>query len=317
MTIITGVVALIALIVIGSVFLRTIFQQSVDGRPSATMSLLPLEQERRLRAPNLQLQAAIAENAKRIGTLERMLMQTNDHPAPAGDQALSAFVTVRIELEKTREKIAALEMKIGAQTIGQDKIQHRLETILEGFDTMHRLLRNNADNLAKRQQNYEEGLSVLQRSVSGMKGQITYLSELARETKNVLKRETESVSPETVRPAIKNQPDSRADRTRKSGETVRDGVIAYKAGRYDDAFQIWKPLAQGGNARAQFHLGALYFEGRGVAEDLSSACIWLKRASTNGYCCAHTMLARVRDKMRSRIASGDASSARIFGSVCR
>jgi len=302
LAIITGVVALIALIVIGSVFLRTIFQRDISGRPTVTVSLLPLEQETRLRALNLQLQAVIAENEKRIGMLERILMQTNNHPAPTGDQALSAFVTVTVELKKTRDKIAALEMKIGEQKIGQDKIQHRLETKLDSFE--------------KKQQNYEEGLSVLQRSVTRLKNQITHLNEIARETKNVLKRETELASPETVRPAIENRPGSWADRTRKSGATVMDGVIAYKAGRYDNAFQIWKPLAEGGNAHAQFHLGALYFEGRGVAEDLSSACIWLKSASTSGYRRAHTLLARVRGKMRSRIKAGDAYSARISRSVC-
>ena len=43
--------------------------------------------------------------------------------------------------------------------------------------------------------------------------------------------------------------------------SVADGNAAYQAGDYERAFDIWQGLARQGDARAQFHLGALYLEG--------------------------------------------------------
>ena len=53
-----------------------------------------------------------------------------------------------------------------------------------------------------------------------------------------------------------------------------DGVAAYNAGAYEIAFREWKPLAEQGDASAQFGLGVLYAQGEGVPQDDKEALKW-------------------------------------------
>ncbi|MDH3739762.1 MAG: hypothetical protein OER92_11255, partial [Alphaproteobacteria bacterium] len=64
--------------------------------------------------------------------------------------------------------------------------------------------------------------------------------------------------------------------------TVRGGVKAYNAADYRGAFEIWAPLAEAGSRSAQFHLGALYLEGRGTDLDFRQAYFWLRLAARRG-----------------------------------
>jgi hypothetical protein len=45
------------------------------------------------------------------------------------------------------------------------------------------------------------------------------------------------------------------------------GVDAYKRGDYATALRDWRPLAEQGDAGAQFYLGTLYAFGQGVPQD--------------------------------------------------
>ena len=42
---------------------------------------------------------------------------------------------------------------------------------------------------------------------------------------------------------------------------------AFVAGDTQTAFEIWKPLAEKGNAKAQNNFGIMYKEGKGVPQD--------------------------------------------------
>ncbi|MCL6608860.1 MAG: SEL1-like repeat protein [Geminicoccaceae bacterium] len=79
--------------------------------------------------------------------------------------------------------------------------------------------------------------------------------------------------------------------------TVRDGVLAYQAGDYPRAEAIWRPLAEAGNARARFHLGALYLEGRLGPPDPEAAYRWLALAAEAGQAAA----APLRDQAAARL----------------
>jgi TPR repeat protein len=46
-----------------------------------------------------------------------------------------------------------------------------------------------------------------------------------------------------------------------------DGLAAYTAGDYQRAFDAWKPLAEAGDADAQYNIGLLYMNGQGVAKN--------------------------------------------------
>ena len=81
-------------------------------------------------------------------------------------------------------------------------------------------------------------------------------------------------------------------------QTLEDGKQAYRTGRYETAFDIWLQLAEQGDSQAQFHVGALYFEGRGVEKDFKKSRAWLTRAQQNGEHRAKAMLDRVNSKAR-------------------
>lgn len=82
------------------------------------------------------------------------------------------------------------------------------------------------------------------------------------------------------------------------GTGVRDGVLAYQAGDYERALAIWRPLAEAGNARARFHLGALFLEGRVGPSDPAAAYRWLALAAEAGQAAALPL----RDQAAARLS---------------
>ncbi len=59
-----------------------------------------------------------------------------------------------------------------------------------------------------------------------------------------------------------------------------EGVAAYKRGDYATALREWRPLAEQGNAKAQYNLGVMYGNGVGVPQDEAQAYMWFKLASS-------------------------------------
>lgn len=95
------------------------------------------------------------------------------------------------------------------------------------------------------------------------------------------------------------------------GSTVADGIAAYRAGDYRHAFEIWRPLANAGDTRASFHLGALYFEGRGVPRELETAHLLLGRAAAAGHSGAAALIKRVEVEMaEAQVATAPANVRR-------
>jgi len=66
-------------------------------------------------------------------------------------------------------------------------------------------------------------------------------------------------------------------------ETYNDGFIAAEKGDYQSALQYWGPLAEKGNAAAQFNIGMLYHGGLGVDLNEAKAIEWYKKSAKNGY----------------------------------
>jgi TPR repeat protein len=61
-----------------------------------------------------------------------------------------------------------------------------------------------------------------------------------------------------------------------------DGVDAYLSEDYKTAFSEWKPLAEQGNAKAQYNLGTIYEYGFDVLRDPQEAIKWYQKASNQG-----------------------------------
>ena len=60
------------------------------------------------------------------------------------------------------------------------------------------------------------------------------------------------------------------------------GVTAAKNGDYATALKEWTPLAEQGNAYAQFNLGSMYEYGDGVPQDYSTAVKWYTLSAEQG-----------------------------------
>jgi cell division septation protein DedD len=71
---------------------------------------------------------------------------------------------------------------------------------------------------------------------------------------------------------------------------TKAGYDLWTAGKYPEAVAQWRPLADRGDADAQFDLGQAYKLGRGVPQDLRTAQSWFEKAAQQGHLQAQTML---------------------------
>jgi TPR repeat protein len=60
------------------------------------------------------------------------------------------------------------------------------------------------------------------------------------------------------------------------------GAIAYRAGDYETALHEFRLLAEQGDAGAQYNLGVMYDNGRGVIQDYAEAMDWYRLAAEQG-----------------------------------
>jgi uncharacterized protein len=67
-----------------------------------------------------------------------------------------------------------------------------------------------------------------------------------------------------------------------------DGQAAYDRHDYTTALQVWQPLADHGDAKAQNKLGNMYAHGRGLARDYAQALKWYRLAADQRYPNAET-----------------------------
>ena len=60
------------------------------------------------------------------------------------------------------------------------------------------------------------------------------------------------------------------------------GINSFERGDYKTAFKKLMPLAEQGNATAQYNLGIMYGNGEGVPQDYVEAHKWFNLAGANG-----------------------------------
>lgn len=114
-------------------------------------------------------------------------------------------------------------------------------------------------------------------------------AQASRATPAPAPRRTQPVAP--VAPPISPPPSTVVQRgSAEADPAVAEGIAAYRAGDYARAWTIWLPLAERGDARAQFHIGAMLLEGRLGAPHPAAAARWLLRALDGGYAPARALL---------------------------
>jgi TPR repeat protein len=68
------------------------------------------------------------------------------------------------------------------------------------------------------------------------------------------------------------------------------GYQSYLKGDYRAAYEEWLPLAELGDAEAQYNIAVMYDEGAGRAQDLAAAASWYRQAAQQGFMDAQTNL---------------------------
>jgi TPR repeat protein len=165
---------------------------------------------------------------------------------------------------RSADRIAALEAEVAARDDSIVGLMHRIVSQPAGVaETL----------IAKRRDEPRENLSVATADVP----------DDAAEPAIAASTMVAALSTEPAAPAI---------------GTVEEGAEAYHAGDFGRAFEIWRVLANKGDAQARFHLGALYFEGRGVTRNLETAQILLELAAKTG----HEGAVALRDRVAAELA---------------
>ena len=76
---------------------------------------------------------------------------------------------------------------------------------------------------------------------------------------------------------------------------LSEAAKAYNVKDYQTAFKEFLPLATNGHASAQFNLGVMYYNGKGVAQDYSQAVMWYRKAAAQGHASAQLNLGFMYD----------------------
>jgi TPR repeat protein len=69
--------------------------------------------------------------------------------------------------------------------------------------------------------------------------------------------------------------------TAYSGQ-FEDATAAYERGDFETAYRLMKPLAEQGDAFAQYNLALFYSKGQGVPQDYAEATKWYRKAAEQG-----------------------------------
>ena len=75
------------------------------------------------------------------------------------------------------------------------------------------------------------------------------------------------------------------------------GGDAFERGDYATALREWTPLAEQGDADAQYNLGLMYEQGWGVSQDYRTAVKWYTLAAEQGDAYAQTNLKEIKSRL--------------------
>jgi len=73
------------------------------------------------------------------------------------------------------------------------------------------------------------------------------------------------------------------DQSQKDADSYQDGVTAFSNGDFSLALEKFKQPAEHGHAQAQYNLGVMYLQGKGIAKDDKAAGVLLNKAAEQGH----------------------------------
>jgi hypothetical protein len=234
---------------------------------------------------------------------------SDDGLAAEFERLRQARNTHRKERDAARKRVAALEADLatlkGESANGQDRevtrleqqaLRERLEQAVGRAETAER----ERAELASEFRELEAQLEVAEARAKASAEQVEATRVAQRRVRESACRALAEALPVTEDlPALSPQPAAFAETNPDSEQTktLAEGVLAYECTDYRGAFRRWLPLAQTGYPRAQFHVGALFSEGRGVDRDDALALAWLSLAARHDVSAAEELAEAVRERM--------------------
>ena len=97
-------------------------------------------------------------------------------------------------------------------------------------------------------------------------------------------------------------------------DDFQEGVSAIEKGDYKEAHKLWLSVAEQGDASAQFNLGLMYGNGKGVPQDYKEALRWNKLAAEQGIDKAQYNLGVMHAKGQG--VPQDSVSAHMWWNIC-
>lgn len=82
-----------------------------------------------------------------------------------------------------------------------------------------------------------------------------------------------------------------ASEAKSNDDAKTNALIAYHQRGYRDALRLFQPLADKGDAEAQYYVGRMYEKGQGVSKDQEQVVRWYTRSAEGGYAPAQYRLA--------------------------
>ena len=92
----------------------------------------------------------------------------------------------------------------------------------------------------------------------------------------------------------------------ESDNAFYNGIIAYRAFRYDEAAEWFLKAAEAGDSDAQFLLGRMHYDGNSLSIDNVTAYMWFDIAAENGL----PVGARYRDGIAKRMSEEEVALAK-------
>ncbi|MBB3570546.1 tetratricopeptide repeat protein [Rhizobium sp. BK491] len=90
-----------------------------------------------------------------------------------------------------------------------------------------------------------------------------------------------------------------------------EGQDLYSTGDYQRALKYWQPLAEHGDAQAEFGLGLLYETGHGVEQNFDTAQSWYRKAAEQGLASAQNTLGAMYANGRG-VAKDDVQAEELY-----
>jgi TPR repeat protein len=279
---------------------EAIRQGAIDREPLVVIPLDSesddLRQELALRVQDLdKSRERVDELTGRIDTLEQNEARLRDEKAELAEQ------------------IAAAEILNEKQTEELDALASAKNALEASIEILERELDNRLDKIAALENQLETATAAASTEAPSSSQDLASDEEPSPSQDLAL---AEEPSPQDTAPTVQvidasslqgDRESPPAEETLASADNTGDdaeiasglerGLIAYKAGRYEEAFATWMPLAKDGIRRAQFYVGGLYHDGQGVAPDRLEAHYWVSRARQSGYPPSEELLEKITAEM--------------------